>query len=407
MTKAFPLVLLPKRIVYVDDDGNMLDVLRRTMPKKVSRAFIGSPEAALHTLSQEAQYWRAIELLLAKSHEQRADEGEAKLYATSYFTDWRRFHLTGVLMVDYSMPGMSGVELVRRLEGFPARRILLTGEADAEVAVRAFNQGLIQKFIPKSTPDLYREITRSAHEMHLGVCANIGQLVRANLSQSQIDLLQDAAVVDGLQRKIEELDWMEYVVVGSPFGVLGMAQHGPLQWLQLETTESLRELSLVLADSGYPEADVRAASMGTAAPVNEIRRQLGLQDDRQLVPTDSLADMPQVCCALLDLPSKVVTARDYGVDDIRTPEELMRGLLRDVSVACQRSGIDGDSSVWTDLGLDEAIENLVATATRSPIHAQALTATIQSARLPAEVAARVQTQVSIAMISGKRNGNRK
>lgn len=390
MTGSFPLVLLPKRVVYVDDDGRMLDILRMTMPKKTSREFIGSPDAALQTLSQEAQYWRAVERLLARGG------GSANLYASSYFTDWRRFHLTEVLIVDYAMPGLTGLELVRRLEAFPARRILLTGEADAEVAVQAFNAGLIQRFIPKSTPNLHKEITRSADEMHMSLCNHFGQLLHRDLSQEQIELLLEPSVIKGLTAKVEELEWMEYVVVGSPFGLLGMSQTGPLQWLQLDTSESLKDLSTALAESGYSGVDIQAAAMCTATPVREIRQQLGLPDDRELVPTDVISDVPELLGAVIDLPLEVVTARDYGVDDIRTPAELMRCLLRDVFVASQR---EGDRS-----GLDEAIANLVSTATLSQIHSQALTASLPGARLPPEIAAQVEAQVSIGIIRGKING---
>lgn len=390
MTTSFPLLQLPKRVVYVDDDGRMLDILRMTMPKKMCREFIGSPEAAVKTLSQEAQYWRTIERMLAKS------SGEAQVYANSYFTDWRRFHLTAVLIVDYAMPGLTGVELVGRLEALPARRILLTGEADEKVAVHAFNSGLIQKFLPKNTPNLHKEITRAADEMHLSLCAHMGQLLRRGLSQEQVELLQEPSVVQGLSEKVEELEWMEYVVVGSPFGLLGMPQDGPLQWLQLDTSESLRDLSTVLAESGYPEADVQAVARGTATPVREIRQQLGLPDNRELIPTDCVSDSPELLCSVIDLPLKVVTARDYGVDDIRTPEELMRCLLRDVSVASERAG---DHS-----GLAEAIANLVNTATLSRIHSQALAATLPGARLPPEISAQVLGHVSNGSIGGKRDG---
>lgn len=120
---------------------------------------------------------------------------------------------------------------------------------------------------------------------------------------------------------------MEYVVVGRPFGLLGMAREGRLQWLQIQEAESMRDLSAALADFGYPEADARAAHNGTAAPVREIRQQLRVQDNRQLVATDVLSDEPLVYCAFIDLPVGAVTSKEYGVDDIRSPEELMQCLL--------------------------------------------------------------------------------
>lgn len=382
----FPLVLLPRRIVYVDDDGRMLDILRMTMPAQMSREFIGSPTAALAQLTQEISYWRGIERVLSQGYEQSAEgSGEAQHYATSYFRDWRRFHLTGVLIVDYAMPGLTGLELVRQLGGSPARRVLLTGEADAEVAVKAFNSGLIHKFIPKGTPNLYKEVTRSANEMHRSVCEHIGHLLRSTLHPDHVALLYEPQVVQGLAARIEELGWNEYVVVGHPFGFLGMTHDGPLQWLQIETTASLKELAEALPEYGYPDADVQAVASGSCAPVSEIHRQLGIHDKLRIVATREISASPQVCCALVDLALPVLSAKDYGVDDIRTPEELLRGLVRDVDVAGARPG---------DPGLDDAIAHVAAIASLSKLHAQALAAALGASGLDAGLKARIQAQVN-------------
>ena len=41
---------------------------------------------------------------------------------------------------------------------WPGSRVLLTGQADEQVAVRAFNRGLIDQFIAKQTPDISRRL---------------------------------------------------------------------------------------------------------------------------------------------------------------------------------------------------------------------------------------------------------
>jgi len=394
MSTGFPLVLLPKRVVYVDDDGKILDVLRMTMPKKVCREFIDSPDAALQALSQEEQYWRSIEEVLACAHESRRDGmGEAQLYVNSYFRDWRRFHLTGVLIVDYNMPGMDGLEVLRRLQGCPSRRVLLTGVADAEVAVRAFNSGLIQKFIPKNTPNLYKEVRRTSEELHLSVCEHLGHLMRATLKSDQIALLHDPKVVKALWDKvIDDLDWMEFVVVGEPFGLLGMSHHGPLQWLQIETTETLQALSQAVQDQGFPDADVRALQDGHAICVSEVRMQMGVPDDRQLIPADALGDVDGVFCAVIDVPLEVMTAADYGLDDVRDPEERMRALLRDVQIANKQGAIIGDGQEHASFR--QAFSNLVATAALSQIHAEALMSVLAKSRAPADLTAMVKAAVT-------------
>jgi len=394
MTPRFPFVQIPKRVIYVDDDGKMLDALRMTMRPDAAREFVNSPEAALQSLSQEMLYWSSIETLLATVQERRMDGfAEARYYVESYFRDWRRFHITGVLIVDYNMPGMNGLELLKRVSECPARRVLLTGVADAEIAVRAFNAGLIHKFIPKNTPNLYGEIRNSSEEIHLSVCEHMGHLMRGTLRNDQIELLHDEHVIKALLDKIEDLDWSEYVVVGQPFGIIGLSHDGPLQWLQLETADGLRAVSEGMRDQGYPLADVRATALGQAMAVAEIRQQLGLADDRQPVDAEQICEAPALFCAVVDLPVPVLTAREYGLDDIRSPEELMRALLRDVIVASRRIHDDDTAKE----ALSQAVSHLVATAGLSRFHAQALEAARTTLGVPAAVDARI-----IAAIAGHR-----
>lgn len=57
--------------------------------------------------------------------------------------EWLRRHDAGVVIVDLSMPGMSGLELIRRLrEEFAALRVLvLSMHAEEQYAMRAFQAG--------------------------------------------------------------------------------------------------------------------------------------------------------------------------------------------------------------------------------------------------------------------------
>lgn len=394
-----PLVKLPKRIVYVDDDGAFLDALRRIMPKH-AREFRDSPRLTLEAIHGEMPYWRAIELLLANAHESRdTPGGEARMYVKRYFQDWRRFHMTGVLIVDYNMPGMTGIDLVRELDDCPARRVLLTGVADAEVAVRAFNQGLIQKFIPKSTPNLNREITNSANEMHRSVCEHLGHLMRGTLTGEQVELLHERSVVDGLERKLEELGWIEYVVVGEPFGILGLAYDGPLQWIQLETEQSLSDHAESLADYGYEPADVKAVRDCTAVSTHEILTKLGLPATKTVIDTDSLSTQPTIFCAVVDLPIPVMTAKSFGIDDVQSIDEVMRSLLRDVTVAYRSGEVDAPDPDAA-MALQQALSNLGGTAAATEFHKQALHAAMAQLNIDSAIAA----QIEIAVVRERRKG---
>ncbi len=64
-----------------------------------------------------------------------------------------RFDEVITLVLDYAMPGMTGLEVFKKLNKLSVRKILLTGEAGLDLALEAFNEGIIYKFILKNTPD--------------------------------------------------------------------------------------------------------------------------------------------------------------------------------------------------------------------------------------------------------------
>jgi CheY-like chemotaxis protein len=346
---SFPLILLPKRFAYVEDDQDFLELLRMTLSRKHSRMFFEAPQEALATLRQEVNYWDWLTRILSQSHRSRAEgKGEAALYVSSYFNDWRRFNLASVLAIDNGMPGMDGIQLIEKLSSSPARRVLLTGEADADFAVNAFNAGLIDKFIAKSSANLYQDIARCSEEMHLSVCEYFGQLIRPTLTGEQLALLHNASVAKGLLQKIKELGWTEYVTVGEPFGLLGMAPDGPLQWMQIETPETMQQLAEAGESYEYPADVLDQIRSGSALANWELSLKLDITGGGDLAKAESVCSDPPVLVGVSDLSVEVLTLRDHGIDDVLSPSELMRSLLRDARLAYQQ--VAHSNASWEGLG---------------------------------------------------------
>ena len=60
----------------------------------------------------------------------------------------------GVMIADMQMPGMNGVELLKRVREIApqVRRMMLTGNADQETAIAAVNEGQVMRFLRKPCP---------------------------------------------------------------------------------------------------------------------------------------------------------------------------------------------------------------------------------------------------------------
>ena len=60
-----------------------------------------------------------------------------------------RFAQISVVITDYAMPEMDGVDFLRQIKHSEIKRILLTGVADEKIAVKAFNWGTYRPFFPE------------------------------------------------------------------------------------------------------------------------------------------------------------------------------------------------------------------------------------------------------------------
>lgn len=104
---------MPYRILFVDDDEKILRSFNRTLSEEFAVVTATGPEEALQTLEEQGPF--------------------------------------PVIVSDMKMPGMTGLELLRRAREISpdSVQILLTGFADVETAMNAVNHGGLFRFLTK------------------------------------------------------------------------------------------------------------------------------------------------------------------------------------------------------------------------------------------------------------------
>jgi response regulator RpfG family c-di-GMP phosphodiesterase len=104
---------MPELILLVDDDRQILDGYRRSLRGEFLMDTVPSGQEALNLIESKGPY--------------------------------------AVVISDMRMPGMDGVELLRRVKSLAPEtvRIMLTGNADQDSAVEAINEGNIFRFLNK------------------------------------------------------------------------------------------------------------------------------------------------------------------------------------------------------------------------------------------------------------------
>lgn len=272
---SFPLFRRPGAVVFLDDDPAYLDMLAVILPPRWPVSLFVRPQACLQHLQPEAERWEADAWTQQQIIERWRDGAALIPQILRYWTDHeQRQALTRVCVVDYAMPGMNGLQVLQALADWPGARVLLTGQADEQRAVDAFNQGLIDQYIPKQAPDIARRLVDAVQQLLDRPHPRQVQIWHATLSPAQQTLLRRPAVQDELSRLMRG-HWVEHVVLGDPFGVLGMDAQGQLSWLQLEPATGLAELAELAAAQGLGETALADLRAGRSLAGLELHQALG------------------------------------------------------------------------------------------------------------------------------------
>ena len=310
---SFPLFHRPGSVLFLDDDPDYLEILAKVLPPKWYLRMFLRPAQCIYHLHRELRRWEQDRW----SQQTMVDLWrQGKPLIPQILQYWartpERHALTHVSVVDFSMPGMDGLQVLSELTDWPGARVLLTGQADERVAVGAFNRGLIDRYIPKQDPDVAGCLTEAIKTLCDRPHEQYNATWRSTLRPDQMALLTIPEVQQAL-RQFAARQWVEYVVIGQPFGVLGMNAQGQVSWLQLETREGLAAIAELAELQGVDTHGLQAIRKGRCLVPLEVRQALALQGPGEPLPTFAPAgDGGMLLAALYELPASTLPAPLLG-----------------------------------------------------------------------------------------------
>ncbi|MDB5900687.1 MAG: putative response regulator, atypical CheY [Ramlibacter sp.] len=324
---TFPLFHRPGTVVFLDDDPDYLEMLALVLPRQWHLQLFMRPTDCIAYLLREPPFWEAD----AWNQQQLIElwrEGKPLIpQILGYWSRYtERYALSRVCVVDFSMPGMDGLQALAELGDWPGSRVLLTGQADEQVAVRAFNRGLIDQFIPKQTPDISRRLVEAVERLLFTAHARHSTTWRSTLKQEQSALLR-APGVDAWLAAYCAKHWVEHVLIGDPFGVLGMDAQGKIGWLQLETREGLVAMAELAELAGVPSSGVEEIRSGAKLADVELRQALSSTQPVALVNGFPIGEQGVLLGALfpVEAPAGPDPDNSYSRWLARQPKRLVQG----------------------------------------------------------------------------------
>ena len=98
----------------------------------------------------------------------------------------RRYEQISVLIADYAMPGANGLECCAAVKDKYIKKALLTGEAENDLGIKAFNERRIDKFIQKSIPNLFEVLNTAISELQLKYFLDLSDSLRGAIDNHDL-----------------------------------------------------------------------------------------------------------------------------------------------------------------------------------------------------------------------------
>lgn len=282
----FPLYHRPSALVFLDDETPYLEMLAIVLPREWSIRFHTRMRDYLAQVHAHALQWEDD---VAKHQEMVSLWHKGKSLPSLVLDYWcthqQRYGLPSIAVVDYAMPAANGLEVLKASPSWPPYRVLLTGKADEHIAISAFNEGLIDRYLTKQNPDLVQQLT-SALQQHYSAPMDFHEGIWRNvLRRAQLQALQDRTVQQALVHWLKQHHCAEYVILPEPFGMLALDTAGYAHWLQLEMHKDLGAAVDLAKAAGHDQATLAAIAQGQLLSDTEWLQAIGQSTSPQTAPT--------------------------------------------------------------------------------------------------------------------------
>lgn len=245
----------PSSVILVDDSQRFLDSFTLLLAEQTAYRCFSSAKEALHFINDHNVQVPLDQRCFSFMGQQKQGGGTLRLdlaLIEQEISNPNRFRDISVVIVDFDMPEMNGLELCKVIRNRRIKKILLTGVGDEKVAVQAFNEGLIDRFLTKSDPEIARRINQTIHELQHRYFSDISSMIQSTLILKSPDFINDPVFARHFLALLDKHNFIEYYYVEDPNGFLLVTHDGALARLIVLDEQQMDEQLFALRRFNLP-----------------------------------------------------------------------------------------------------------------------------------------------------------
>lgn len=245
------LCYYPTTTLFIDDNQNFLSEICLNLNTKgfLCESF-SDPAKALRFLNKEYKSSPFTNQCITTTQDRDVDKYVSsfdvrKIHHEVYRVD--RFKQFSVVVVDYAMPIKNGVDFCRELNEPFSLKMILTSEAGYSLAVQAFNEGLINKFIEKGHSHITDVLMNSVKELQDQYFLRLSNVALSGAAEAVYAhapaCLNDSVFADFFHKILSDNHIVEYYLLDEHGSFLLLDANATPSWLIVKTEKDMQEIA--------------------------------------------------------------------------------------------------------------------------------------------------------------------
>jgi CheY-like chemotaxis protein len=269
-----PISFFPTSVLLIDDNPRFLKNISLELNEDCAYMLFDDPEKALRhlsTLEETRSLFNKYGSVNGDHNGVVNDQYSVNIELASIHKEIynpERFKEVSVVVVDYAMPTMNGIQFCEQLSNSKSRikKIMMTAEADHHIAVEAFNNGSIDKFILKSDLHLKQTLNNSIIELQKKFFYGLTESLSHSLEKEPGYCLEDPKIAEVFEQLYQKHHVVEHHLIDAAGSFLLLNASGVPSWFIIKTKSELEMYYDLALDSGVSESLCDEIRMGQQIP---------------------------------------------------------------------------------------------------------------------------------------------
>ncbi|MBA2657322.1 MAG: response regulator [Tatlockia sp.] len=232
MKPGFKAFSFKTQIVLIDDNKLFLNALDCALSDTYQVNSFLDPYKAIDYIAssyEESLMINASNFVIEVTDE---DDDNLNCYSVEFpkiknlIDNAKKNNTISVVIVDYTMPLMNGIEFCEKIAHLPILKIMLTGHADFNIAIDAFNRGIIDRFLVKGSSNMDEAITENIDSMQSEFFEKHSYPLLNCLSATKNTLINSSEYKEHFREIIQQLNAIEYYMLDSLGSYLIISEQG-------------------------------------------------------------------------------------------------------------------------------------------------------------------------------------